>query len=797
MHRHLIRSAVFLSLFTASLFATELYEDKQVSQIEVVVDGTASSDVAPVLSRLKTKQGDTFSQLTFDTDLKTLAENYDKVEPEISSQNGQLVIVIHVTPRPLIHAIEFSGNEKFSDGTLRSELDIHTATVFNRQEFNKAFNKLKDYYFKKGYFEAQLDYTVVPTPDHPGEADIEIRISEGRPGLVKNIRLHGFSSDEETALEDQMALKTYNFITSWLTGTGIYRDEALEQDKVTIINYLQNKGYADAKVDIALSEDPVSGKLLIDITAEKGSLYHVGEVHVSGNVLFNSDEILKKAGVAPGDVYSPEKVRDAVQAIKDLYGHKGYIEANVQSETALKENDPAFDVDFTVEEGGQYKIGLIHIFGNTATQNNVILRESLLVPGETFDSRKLKATQQRLEAVGYFKCVNVYAVRTADDETLGENYRDVYIQVEETSTGNISLFAGFSSTDDVSGGLELTERNFHLAHVGKALTGKLSSLRGGGEYFHVRGTAGKKQNNVLVSWLNPYVNDSLWRFGVDLSYTYSKLQNNVKVITYGGSVYTSYPITNYWTAGFRERLRHSNDSLDLDQVGYSPQAKAYYEMTKQTLDQKGLISAVSGNISYDSIDNPFKPHRGWRSYFEAEMSGVGGNYVFGKLSYLNSIYFPIWSRGTLKLRADFKYLHPFGKTDKAGVPYSERFFLGGDTSMRGYKPFMVGPQVKLLNDEGKFVDTSTPLGGLASALVSLEYNQNIFKMLDVFGFFDAGTVNFGEFLQAHPRATAGGGLRLDIGNRTPIMIGWGHAFCRGDRKDHKTQTFFFSMGGQF
>src|SRR3990167_2187596 len=206
---------------------------------------------------------------------------------------------------------------------------------------------------------------------------------------------------------------------------------------------------------------------------------------------------------------------------------------------------------------------MVHIFGNSSTQSNVILRESLLVPGETFDSRKLKATQAKLEAVGYFKSVNVYAVRATDDTGLGENYRDFYIEVEEQATGNISLFAGFSSMDDVFGGLDLTERNFNLAGLGKAFRGRLGALRGGGQYFHARGTLGKRQNNILVSWMNPYVNDSLWRLGVEISRTFSRLQRDVVVVTYGGSVYANYPLSNYWTAGLRQRLRHAKDNLTL------------------------------------------------------------------------------------------------------------------------------------------------------------------------------------------------------------------------------------------
>ncbi|MDE3046553.1 MAG: outer membrane protein assembly factor BamA [Verrucomicrobiota bacterium] len=799
----LVRSGVLLSLLFASaispLNAAELYEEKKVSHIEIVLDcpdPNIQFDPKPLLSKLKTQEGDEFSQVTFDNDLKTLSEQYERVEPIIQMKNGQVVISIHVAPKPIIHKIDFTGNEKFRKSTLQKELEIEPGTIFNRQEFNKAFNKLKDFYFKKGYFEAQLDYSLLPVRNC-NEVDVLIRIQEGRPGLIKKIILKGFTKEEQSELLDQMYLKKYNFFTSWITGKGLFRDEALEQDKMTVITFLQNKGYADARVDINLEEDKETGKLIVEITAHRGSQYHIGMVNVGGNELISTEDLLKKSMVTPGDAYSPEKIRESAQGMKDLYGQKGYIDASVQFETCLQEEEPIFDVDFSIDEGQQYKIGLIHIFGNSSTENNVILRESLLVPGETFDSRKLKATQQRLEAVGYFKSVNVYAVRTTDDACLGENYRDVYIEVEETSTGNVSLFVGFSSVDDIFGGLDLTERNFNLAHIGRALRGDISSLRGGGEYFHIRGTAGKKQDNLLLSWLNPYVNDSLWRLGVELSQTYSKLQEDMTVTTYGGSVTTSYPITSFWTVGMRQRLRHSKDNLHLDPLDNSNIAKESVQQRKDELDQKGLISAFSGNLGYDSVDNAYKPHRGWRSYFETEVAGIGGSYVFGKLQYLNSIYFPIWKKGTLKFRADFKYLLPFGKTERKGVPYSERFFLGGDVTMRGYKPFLMGPVVTLQNSSGNYVNTDTPYGGLSSTYLSLEYNQEILRVLDAFVFFDSGSVNFGELSLSKFRATAGGGLRLDIGNRTPIMIGWGYVFCRSDREQHKNQPFFFSMGGQF
>jgi hemolysin activation/secretion protein len=79
----------------------------------------------------------------------------------------------------------------------------------------------------------------------------------------------------------------------------------------------------------------------------------------------------------------------------------------------------------------------------------------------------------------------------------------------------------------------------------------------------------------------------------------------------------------------------------------------------------------------------------------------------------------------------------------------------------------------------------------------LEYNQEIFKALDIFAFIDVGSVTFGEFDIHQIRTTTGVGLRLDIGNRTPIMVGWGIPLVKKDRHEGKWQKVFFSMGGQF
>ena len=128
-------------------------------------------------------------------------------------------------------------------------MGVPTCSVFDRQSFNKAFHKLKAYYVKKGYFEAQLEYSVQPDP-LTNEVDIVINVCEGRAGRIKKIILQNFTECEEEELMELIMTKEYCFFTSWMTNEGTYHEEMIQQDQFVILNYLQNKGYADAKVDI-------------------------------------------------------------------------------------------------------------------------------------------------------------------------------------------------------------------------------------------------------------------------------------------------------------------------------------------------------------------------------------------------------------------------------------------------------------------------------------------------------------------------------------------------------------------
>ncbi|HEY2810578.1 MAG TPA: outer membrane protein assembly factor BamA [Rhabdochlamydiaceae bacterium] len=759
----------------------ESFEYRKVGSIDVVLESpTANSSFDPktLLSRLSTKVGDPFSQLTFDSDLKALSEEYDRVEPGIAVHNGEVYITLKLWPRPSIRTITWSGNEHMKTKKLQKELGVKLHSVFNRQAFNKAFNKIKEYYVKRGYFESQLSYSIIP--DHKtNEVDIQIEVREGRSGKIENIVFKGFTPKERSLLLGMIYTKKYNLLTSWLTSAGHFNEEALEQDKLTIINFLQNRGYADAKVDIHILEGKAQGKIILEITADRGVVYHFGPITFKGNTLFSCTEVDAMFTARPGGIYSPEKLHKTAQYIKELYGRKGYIDAEAQYETELSASEPIYNVRFQIDEGQQYKIGLVRVFGNVQTQTHVILRESLLIPGETFNSAKLKATQEKLENIGYFKSVNVYAVRTQDDQELGDNYRDVYIEVQETTTGNVSLFVGFSSADDVFGGLDLTESNFNAKGLRTLFKDGPRALRGGGEYTHARASVGAKQQSYSISWLNPYFRDSLWRVGFEVTDSYSTMiSKDYQINTLGFSLFASYPLNPYWTFGTKYRFRNANIH-----VSHHHTTREEREETRRD----GIISAVSSSLTFDSTDSAMKPHNGFRSFMEAEFAGIGGDFTFLRFGYLNSYYTQLWRNGIMKYRFDFRFIEPILKTDKPDdIPLSERFFIGGINSVRGYRDFDLGAH---------FHKSGDPKGGISATVLSIEYLHELFPFMDVFIFADAGSIAMKRFYLANFKLSTGIGTRLTLINRVPVILGWGYPI--NPSSHHEQRRFFFSMGGQF
>lgn len=790
------------------------YENQVIERIDVVMMNTAEGaacDASSITARIKSRVGDLFSQSVFDNDLKILAADFDRIDPIVDSVNGRVFILLRVWPKPTIRTITWNGNAKISTYHLQKELGITSCSIFDRLAFNRAFHKLKAYYVKEGFFEAELSYDVVPVPDS-NEVDIIITINEGRAGRIKKIQFLNFTKEEEDALVDKMITKEYFFLTSWMTGDGTYHEEAIQQDEITIVNFLQDEGYADAKVTIDVSEAPQSDRIIITIIADRGSLYLFGNISVTGNKLFTEEQIRDRFLIQEGKHYSPARLHETVKRITNAYGRRGYIDAVINYEPKLVHEDLCvYDIELTIEEGEQYRVGLIKVLGNCSTQTRVILHETLLIPGEIFNTDKLERTEERLENIGYFKSVNVYAVKSEGPCALGDNYRDVHIEVEETGTGNFGAFAGFSTSENLFGGFNITESNFNYKGLGSVFSKGLCSLRGGGEYAYFTATLGTKSTSYLLSWTKPWFMDTPWIVGFDLEHaTVSYVSKDYEIDTNSLKLRGAYQLNPFMRVGVHYRLKqpivhvdkdrledsssHSHDSSSSESESSEEREEKQAKELEHEADNHSLISAVGASWTYDSTNHPVLPTEGLKSRLESEFVGLGGENHYFKFGYSNTFYWQFrnidwW--GVWKVRADLRYIQPVGSTKPTDISIDERYFLGGDTLIRGYRPYKLGPELK-----------GDPVGGISMQYYSLEYGRPLFKKLDVFYFLDGGYLSnrrWGYPGRGHPGSlflAVGWGFRVSIfPSIPPVVLGMGYPL--NETSSGQRKRFFISVGGQF
>lgn len=787
-----------LVLYTIALFLfpyhghTQQLENQTVENIDIIIHAAkgAITDNQAILNRMSTKIGGVFSQTEFDEDLKALSEDYDRVDPILKPQDDQINITLHLWPKPIIRSIKWRGNIKIPTCDLKTELAINCFSTYERQPFNQAFHKLKAYYTSKGYFETELDYQIISC-EETNEVDILIDIKEGRSGKIQEINFVNFCEKEESEILNEMATKKYNIFLSWYTNEGIYNQEGVEHDQLVITNYLQNEGYADAQVRIDISESCKSDRIIITITADRGECYYFGSLAFEGNCILANDVIDRLFIVRPGDPFSPDDIRDTITRITDAYGRLGYIDASVDFEPRLVDGQNIYDVHFKITEGEQFRVGLIKVFGNVITQTNVILHETIMIPGEIFNSAKLKYTEERIRNMNYFKNVNVYIVKGSESSQLGSNYRDIYIEVEETNTGNFSIFGGYSNVEDLFAGFTISEKNFNQAGLFSLNEDGVCALRGGGEYVNFTAQIGQKSRSYTFSWTKPHFLDTKWAVGFDISNSSTRyISKEYDLGTSTLNVRGFYDVNQYVRFGLHYRIKNGDVALHTDgesSSGSMSEAIGIWELRHES-NIKGLISAVGGSLTYDSTNHPVKACRGFRSKLYVEFAGVGGDHTFFNIGYYNSYYLPVGSRTVIKYRADLRFIQPIGSTRFETMPLDERIFLGGDYTVRGYRPYRLGPQ---------YGNTHIPRGGLSLQLYSIEMNRRIIQDLEAFIFMDAGHLSDDTWEFGRLSMSVGYGVRfkLPVASIPPLTFGMGYPLNPKNRSEVK--CFFFSVGGNF
>lgn len=704
---------------------------------------------------------------------------FSDVEIAIDKKVGDgAYLVIKVKELPKLDNIKFSGNDEFSDKDLEEKIPLEPGQVITPQTVKDIEYNIAKMYEEEGYPLAEI--SVDQFVNSYNEAQLRVKIKEGNKISVRRIRFEGnskiSSSDLKGEMEETSERKWWKF---W--DKARFNRKDYEADKQIILDYYKRQGYKDAVI-VEDKLDYKNNKEDVDITIKinEGPRYKVGKIDFAGNNVYKDSVLIERLDFKRGDVYDMIKFQQNLRGnesqtdIASLYLDNGYLGFQADVEEEVKDNNYV-DLNISIVENRQFRIGLISFSGNTKTQDKVIRRELFTIPGQYFNKTAMIRSMQQMSQLNYFNPeVLNYDFVQRNDSTV-----DLVYVVEERSSDQLNASVGYSQTFGFSGSLGLTFNNFDILDPLSGGAGQILSLQWD---FGTEGT----YRTFRIGFTEPWLFNTPTSVGVDV---YDTKQNYTYEIQETGS-----------TLNFGRRFKFPDDYFRGDwflkfQRTNVIQGAGLYETGVRSQFSIGQI------ISRNSTNSPIFPSLGSKLSLSAEIAGANliGTTNFYKLGFKSEAFKSLDNSGKLVLASLFDIESISSLSSDNYVPPNELLFMGGSglsyntVSLRGYEDRTVGP----VNKSGN------PIGGrfLIKYGVELRYAVSqdpipVFLTL----FAEAGNI-WSSFKQADffdLKRSVGFGARLVLPAVGIIGFDLGYGF---DRKivdgEDPSWLFHFQFGRGF
>ncbi|GAB4234915.1 MAG: outer membrane protein assembly factor [Deltaproteobacteria bacterium] len=665
----------------------------------------------------------------------------DAVCPEVLVEEGaeydlRWEGVAAFPPERLAEIGGLRGDEEISEGALVHDLR----------------ERLVAHYRDRGYLRAEVSVSVGEPA--AGRTPLTVSVAEGPRGFLREIRFSGNRGLGDGTLRGQMTSRGRG-VFHWITGSGKYREEEWNDDLGAIIGLYQKSGYARMKVLGVDNAWDDGGGIVKTIRIEEGPRYRLRAIAFEGNDHFLRSELLPLLRNREGGYLDYAGVEADQEGLATHYRNAGYLDASVEAETIFDEGAPVSDLRFRVVEGVRYRLGNVLVRGTLLTRAAAILRENPILPGGTAGEKDLLRFQQAVYATGLYKSVRIQRVKRP-----GEGILDLVFEVEEALFFDVEFGGGYGTDTGFRGLAGAKERN--LDGLGRSLSGQA--------------TVSQKEQKFLGDLREPWIFGNRWKWEGGLTGSYQKAER-VSFRFRKASIVSSInrKILDRSTVSLQYEL--SQDQVfDVDPGAVlSPEDQG-----------SATIGAVRGLMVLDFRDDPFHPKKGYLFSASAEVATLpfGSEVDYFKVSGQTSFYFNVFRRSTLVASGRAGVARPFGRTPE--VPIQKRFFLGGRTTVRGFKEDALG---------AKAAD-GTPTGGDVMVNLNTELRLPAPYGFIAAMFADAGSVWFfrDPVNGFDLRKTAGLGLRY-VTPVGPVGLDYGWKL---DRRDGESAAeWHFTIGAVF
>lgn len=660
--------AAFLMLAAAGASA-QSFESFVVKDIRV--EGLQRTEPGTIFSYLPVKVGEVLDGAKAQQALRALYATGFFQDVRLEADKGVLVVVVQ--ERPAIASIDFSGMKELDADNVRKilrELGMAEGRIFDRALLESTQVEIKRQYLARGMYAADVQTTV--TPLERNRVGINIAVTEGEVAKIRGINLVGVHAFKESALLDEFVLRTPGWLT-WYTKNDRYSREKLAADLETLRSYYQNRGYLDFSIESTqVSITPERRDVYITVNVVEGEKYTVSHVEVSGRTIVPREELEKLVQLKPGDVFSREKLAASTKAIADRLGNDGYAFANANAIPEVDKEKRTVAFNLVVDPGRRVYVRRIEVSGNNKTRDEVIRREMRQLEGAYYDASKIQLSRRRVDRTQYFSEVNVETQPVEDRP----DQVDVLYSVKEKATGALLFGVGFSSVEKIALSASLTQSN----------------VFGTGKYLSLNVNTGSVNKVYSLSYVNPYYTVDGVSQGFDV-YKRKTDASSLAVGPYatdalGGGVKFGYPTSEVTRYDFGL----NGESVSLTTFANSPLT---YQRFVNDFGHDYRYGALTAGVSRDTRDSLITTTAGSLARFSTEVADGDLRYV--RLRHQQQYYRPLTRRLTLMLGGELGIAGGLGGRP---LPFFKNFYSGGPDTVRGYRPFSLGPRDELGNALG-------------------------------------------------------------------------------------------------
>jgi outer membrane protein insertion porin family len=749
--------------------------------------------------------GQPLDEAALDRNIKQLWDRglVDDLSVESTPTPAGVRLTITVQERPILRSLDYEGLKRISKTDLQDKLTTQHIRVregdpLSLGELQRVKTLIEEMYAEKGYRFANAQYHVEDVG--PNEKKVTFTVDEGNRVRISDIDFEGNTVFNDVRLKWAMKKTKETGPISRFSKKDIYDPAKLQEDLDKVRDLYHGAGYknvviGDPKVEVralnAGAADPKDQKrrMFITIPIEEGERWKFGQVTIEGNQIYTDQQLLRAFPNRTGGWLRSKVIDDGVKAINDVYHNTGYIFARVDPELVEREGRVA-DVVIHVREGDQFKVGRIEFQGNDRTKDKVLRRELRLYEGGLVNITAIRNSVLKVNQLGYFK-LNEEDPVEIDTDTEKKKVNLVF-KGEESDRTELQFGGGWSELDGFFGQFAINTKNF----------------LGRGEQVGVSVQTGKLRDYFDLSYYVPWFLDKPQSIGIrafDQSFQYGLLAASQQrytrdskgaVLTYGRN------FRLFQSASISYNYSQYRDQTQVVAVapapGQEPLPPGINPGDIFIIPYRINNSSLRPAYVFDSRDNPFESTRGRRLSVAAEYAGgfLGGNNHFIRPEATFSIFQPVSNYPTktvFALNAEAGWIHPFGNS---GISPLERFFLGGENSIRGHR----FRSIFLRDDKGNpLLDANNVvLGGDSFVQLNLEYHFLLGGPFRVLLFADAGNV-FGEgqqFNLSKLRTTAGVELRIFL----PVFgapLRFIYAKILDPKPQDSPEDFQFSIGTSF